>query len=109
MAFLPIVKVTPDSIRIDTNNYICLTDILGIFRYRTKNLEGIVVSIIGIEIDINLFTERLPRNNLNIECELLKAMLKKRRMMLLGAYTLTSCLSFCAKVVWLDGVCIRRF
>ncbi len=57
--FLPAVKAILETIWIDNNKYGCLTDIFWIPRKKTKDFEGTVVSIFGIEVDIKLFTTRL--------------------------------------------------
>ncbi len=104
---LPEFKATPDKIWVERNNYIGLTDIFEIPWQETKDLERMVVSVFGIEIDTNLFTARLPRDNLHKECELSAAELIKQIMTLLKAKKLTGLLCFCTKVIRLGWVFMR--
>lgn len=62
MAFLPSVEATLDRIRRKSNNYARHTVILWIPRYETKDIEGTIVSVFVIEIDMYLFALRLSRN-----------------------------------------------
>ena len=102
MVFLPTIEATPNKIRMDSNNYIFLTEILGMPQQETKDIEGTVVSVFGIEVDMNLFKLRFPRNNLHKVCELAVAILNKKSIILFKAWMMTRFLSFCAKVVRLD-------
>lgn len=86
----------------DSNNYTFLIDILGIPQYGTKDIEGTVVPVFGIEIDMNLFTLRFLRDNLYKVCELALAILNKKSIILFKSLMTTCFLSFCAKVVRLD-------
>ena len=81
------------------NNNARFTDILGILWHDTKDLEGTVVPVFDIKVDTNLFTTRLSRDKLHKACEFSASVLKKQRMTLFEAKTLTGFLSFCAKVV----------
>ncbi len=104
MALLPSAKATPDRILMESDNYARLTDIFGVPRQETKDLEGTIVSVLDIEIDTNLFTTRLQHDELHKKCELSAPALNKQRMTLLGVQMLTCFLSFCAKAVRLGLV-----
>lgn len=79
MSLLPVVKDTPDKIRIFSNNHSRLTDILGIPRKKTKDLEGTAVLAFNIEIDTNHFVERLLRDKSHRKCELIAAMFNETK------------------------------
>ena len=99
VAFFPAVEATFDRIRIKSNNYACLIDILEIPQQEIKNLEGTLVPIFGIEVDTNLFTMRLTSDILYKVCELSVSASNKKSITVLEAETLIGLLSFNAKVV----------
>lgn len=101
MALLPAIKATLDRIRMKSNNYTYLTDIPGIPRHETKDLEGTIGSIFGINIDTNLFTTHFLLNKLYEIYELASTTRNTKRIILFEAQTLTGFPLFCAKVMHL--------
>ena len=45
-------------------DYITITDILGIPRKNNKNKLGSIISVLGLEIDSNLFTLQVPEDKM---------------------------------------------
>ena len=107
IALLHAVDAAPERIRIECNNYACFTDILGIPWQGTKNFERTVVLIFGIKVDTNFFTVRFSPDRLVMENELWETEIKKLGMLLFELQTLTSFLSFCAKVLHWSGTFMR--
>lgn len=93
-----------DNIHQGYNN---LTDCLGIPRNESKDAEGTIVSVLGIELDTNLFTARLPEKKLHRAIEATKAALIQQSLTLREAQSLTGFLSFCARAVRLGWVFMR--
>lgn len=85
MALLPAIDAKHDKIRIESNNYAHLTDIFGILRQETKDLERTVVHVFSIEVDTNLFTGRFLLDKIYNIYELIKTALNKWSMMLFEA------------------------
>ncbi len=55
MALLLPIKAPPKRIRMKNNNYARLTDIFEISRQEIKDLEETLVSVLGGEVDTNIF------------------------------------------------------
>ncbi len=85
VALLPKVKATLDRIRMESDNYIRLKDILGIPQKETKDLEETVVLVFSIEVDTNLFILDLPLDKSHKACELLATELNQKSITLLEA------------------------
>lgn len=102
MAFLSEIEATLDRIWMKSNNHARFTEIFAILEQETKNIEGTIVSVFGIEVDTNFFTGLFFRNKLYKAFVLAAAMLNKQSMTLLEAETLTSFLFCYVKVVYLD-------
>lgn len=56
--------ILPKKLVAEVNVYIWLTDILGLPRNDSKDCQGMVVIVFGIELDTSPFTLRLPREKL---------------------------------------------
>lgn len=106
MALLLAVKVTPDEIWNESNNYTFFIDILEIPRQKPKDLEQSVIPVLGIKVNTNIFTFRILRNKLHEECHLVIAELNKQSRTFLKIKLLTEFLCFCAKKIRLGGVFI---
>ncbi len=48
----------------EANAYVWLTDLLGLPRNDSKDCQGTLVTVFGIEVDTSSFTARLPRDKL---------------------------------------------
>ena len=84
------VKATLDRIRIESNFYARVTDILGLPSKETRNLERTEVPIFGIQVDTNFFTTRPSLNKIHKVCELAATALNTQSRTLLKEYTLTA-------------------
>ena len=84
--------------RID-HEYRSLTDVLGIPRNESKDCQGTVIEVLGIELDINLFEARLPSEKLRRAITSSSAALESGSLTLYEADTLAGFLSFCSQVV----------
>ncbi len=54
----------PERLVAEANAYIWLTSLLGLPRNDSKDCQGTVITVFGIEVDTPSFTARLPRNKL---------------------------------------------
>lgn len=94
VVFLPAVKAMPDKTQIESDNYACLMDILGIAREETKDLETTVAPVFGFKIDTILFARSLSRDKIHKRYELSATKLNKQNITLVKAVTLTGFQSF---------------
>ena len=81
------------------HEYRSLTDVLGIPRNKSKDCQGTVIEVLGIELDSNLFEARLPPEKLHRAISSSSAALESGSLTLLEADTLAGFLSFCSQVV----------
>lgn len=103
-------NTTSKQIQQETNAYIWLTNLLGIPRNNFKDCEGIVVSILGIEVDTNLFTACLPKEKLDRAISKTAAVLAdiSGSISLFDIQSLVGFLFFCSQAVCLGRVFMRR-
>lgn len=90
------------------NGYRLFTDCLGIPRQETKDCTGTVVTVFGIEIDTNLFEARIPKDKLDKAIKATGIALTKESLTLHEVQSLTGFLFFCAQVVQLGWVFMRK-
>ena len=88
-----------DSVDRINYEYRTLIDVLGIPRNDSKDCQGTVVEVLGIELDINLFEARLPLEKLRRAIALSAAVLESGTLTLHEADTLAGFLSFYSHVV----------
>lgn len=105
---LEAILATPSRIEWHETGYRLLTDCLGIPRQEAKDCIGTIVSVFGIEIDTNLFVARIPTDKLQRARESTGLALSKESLTLHEAQSLTGFLSFCAQVVRLGWVFMRK-
>ena len=90
------------------DSYRHLTDCLSIPRQENKDCMGTVVSIFGIEVDTNSFIARISPKKLHRAKEATEKALSNNSLTLHDAQSLTGFLSFCAQVVHLEWVFMRK-
>lgn len=105
---IPERLATPAYIQRTSDEYIRLTEILGIPRNDKKDMVGTVVPILGIEVDTTKFEARLPQDKLRRAIALTQEAMQGRSMSLATAQKLAGYLSFCALVVRLGWVFMRH-
>lgn len=88
--------------------YIWLTDLLGISRNDSKDQEGTLVVVFGIEIDTSSFTAQLSKEKLEKAHDIITKILKEKSISFLDMQSLVGFLSFCSQAVKLGRVFIRR-
>ena len=79
--------------------YRAFTDVLDILRNDSKDYQGTVIEVLGIELDTNLFEARLPSEKLRRTIAASAAALESSSLTLYEADSLTGFLSFCSQVV----------
>ena len=79
--------------------YRTLTDVLGIPRNDSKDCQGTVIEVLGIELDTNLFKARLPPEKLRRAIAASAAALESGSLTLSEADSLAGFLSFCSQVI----------
>ncbi len=57
-------KASTERMKAEAKVYIWLTDLLGIPQNDSKDREGTMVEVFGIEVDTSKFTARLPKEKL---------------------------------------------
>lgn len=105
---LEATTVTTANLESYKSGYKLLTDCLGIPRQETKDRTGTVVPVFGIKIDTNLFEAQIPEDELNKAIRATGDALTKGSLALHEAQSLTGFLSFCAQVVQLGWVFMRK-
>jgi hypothetical protein len=85
-----------------------LMSVLGVPIKSSKNLEGTIVPVFGIEVDINVFTARLPADKLARAIESTRLALLENSINLLEMQSLVGFLTFCSRAVRLGRVFMRR-
>ena len=99
--FIRITKAspyTPSIVQTLKEEYIKVTDDLGIPRNDAKDHEGQVAEILGIEHDTTTFEARLSLAKLSEAIQLTSHALTRRSLTLVETQSLAGFLSFCAKV-----------
>jgi hypothetical protein len=109
--FIRVIKASPHIpaiLHALNEDYIKITDDLGIPRNDAKDHEGQVAELLGIEHDTTTFEARLPPAKLAKAILLTSQALTRRSLTLLETQSLTGFLSFCAKVVRLGRTFLRN-
>ena len=110
--FIRIVQAslaTPYYLRCHEEGYKLLTNSLGVPRQESKDCTGTLVSVLGIEIDTNLFIAQIPKEKLEKAKSATGDALSKDSLTLHELQSLTGFFSFCAQVVQLGWVFMRNF
>lgn len=102
------ISATAEKLDSYNNGYNPLTDCLDIPRQDAKDCMGTVVSVFGIKIDTNLFVARIPAKKQQKAKDATGDALCKESLTLHEAQSLTGFLSFCAQVVRLGWVFMRK-
>lgn len=107
---LIIPAISATTVKLDQYNsgYKLLTGCLGIPPQDAKDCMGTIVSVFGIEIDTNLFVARVPADKQQKAKDATGDALSKESLTLHEAQSLTGFLSFCAQVVRLGWVFMRK-
>jgi len=109
--FIRVIKASPYTPAILHNlreEYVKVTDDLGIPRNDAKDHEGQVAELLGIEHDTTTFEARLSPAKLAKAILLTTQALTRRSLTLLETQSLAGFLSFCAKVVRLGRTFMRN-
>lgn len=107
IAMLPASEATPAKLLEYSRKYNQVTDVLGIPRQESKDQEGTIIPVFGIEINSNTFIASLPPDKIAEAISVTKAALSQRSLTLKEAQSLNGHLSFCTKVVRLGWVFMR--
>jgi hypothetical protein len=105
---IPAMDASPVILQKKSEEYILLTNCLGIPRNDAKDCVGCVLTVLGIEVDTHQFVARLPQDKLNRALKATASTLAQQSLTLKEAQSLTGFLSFCAPVVRLGWVFMRR-
>lgn len=92
----------------ETIAYIWLTDLLGLPRNDSKDCQGTVVIVFGIERDTSWFTARLPTDKLEKAIKATLKVLSQKAVSFIDIQSLVGFLSFCSQAVRLGRVFMRR-
>ena len=109
--FIDILKAsaaTPSDLEAHKTSYYLFTNCLGIPRQEAKNCTGTVVPIFGNEVDTNAFTAQIPPDKLETARRATSDALSKESLTLNKMQSLMEFLSFCAQVVCLGWVFMRK-
>ncbi len=98
----------PERLVSEANAYIWLTDLLGDPRNDSKDCQGKVVRVFGIEVDTYSFTTRRSRNKLEKAILASSKVLSQKAVSYIGIQSLVGFLSFCFQAVRLGRVFMRR-
>ncbi len=99
---------SPERLVAEANAYIWLTELLGVPRNDSKDFQGTVVTVFGIEVDTSSFTARLPRNNLEKAILASSKVLSQKVVSYIDIQSLVGFLSFCSQAVRLGRVFMIR-
>jgi hypothetical protein len=91
-----------------THEYIQLTDLLGVPRNDSKDCQGTIATIFGLEVDTAKSHLRLPQEKLDKAKDLTSKALQAQSISARQAYELAGFLTFCAPAVQLGRVFMRR-
>ena len=90
---------SPERLVAEDNTYIWLTDLLGFPRNDSKDCQGIVVTVFGIEVDTCSFTAQLPRDKLEKTILASSKVLSQKAVSYIDIQSLVRFLSFCSQAV----------
>ncbi len=99
---------SPERLVAEANAYIWLTDLLGHLRNDSKDCQGTVVTVFGIEVDTPSFTIRLPRDKLEKAILASSKVLSQKAVSYIDIQSLVGFLSFCSQADRLGRVFMRR-
>ncbi len=99
---------SPERLLAEVNAYIRLTDLLGLPRNDSKDCQGTVVTVFGIEEDTPSFTARLLRDKLEKAILASSKVLSQKAVSYIDIQSLVGFLSFCSQAVRLGRVFMRR-
>lgn len=108
--FILILPHPPESREVQkaAEDYITITNYLGVQRNDKKDAEGNVVEVLGVEIDTNTMQARLSSHKMHRALEEVTTALKTGHLTLHKAQKLAGYLSFCSAVVTLGRTYMRR-
>ncbi len=92
----------------EANAYIWLTDVLGLPRNDSKDCQGTMATVFGIEVDTPSFTARLPRDKLKKAILALSKVLSQKTVSYIDIQSRVGFFSFCSQAVRLRRVFMRR-
>ena len=87
---------SPERSVAEANAYIWLTDLLGLLRNNSKDCQGTVVTVFGIEVDTPSFTARLPRDKLEKAILASSKVLSQKAVSYIDIQSLVGFLFFCS-------------
>ncbi len=90
------------------NAYIWLTDLLGLLRNDSKDYQGTVVTVFGIEVDSSSFTALPPRDRLEKAILASSKVLSQKAVSYINIQSLVGFLYFCSQAVRLGPKFMRR-
>jgi len=99
---------TPENLEKVKNDYIILTDLLGIPRRDSKDAVGTRVIVLGHLVDTVAFEVSVPRQKLDKVVDLTTKALSQSSISLIDIQSLTGLLSWCAPAVQLGWLFCRR-
>ena len=105
---IPAISATAKKLDKHNKGYKLLTDCLGIPHQNTKDCMGTIISVFGIEIDTTFFVARIPPEKQQKAKDATGNALCKESFTLHEAQSLTGFLSFCAQVICLGWVFMRK-
>jgi ribonuclease HI len=105
---IPRALATPQYVSQINLSYKQLTDALGLPRNDKKDAQGTTVTVFGIEIDTIRMIARLPEDKLKRAIIITAQVLEHRTMTLEQAQRVGGYLTFCARVVQLGWVYMRK-
>ncbi len=101
-------KAFTERIKAEAKAYICLTDLLGMPRNDSKNHEGKIVEVFGIEVDTSKFTARLPKEKLEKAKNTTNKILGRKSVSFINILLVVGFFLFCSQAVLLGRVFMRR-
>jgi hypothetical protein len=104
----PRLHLVPHVLRVATDNWIAITDSLGIPRASAKDEQGTTVTALGIEIDTLAMEARLPQSKLDKSLKVISALLSSQSVSRKDIERVTGLLSFCSQAVTIGRTHIRR-
>jgi hypothetical protein len=104
---IPFSSSIDSAIQLAADEYIAVTDLLGLPRNDSKNECGMVVPVLGYEIDTRIFILRIPADKLAKAHSATSQFLLKNSISLHETDSLAGFLGFCAPAVRLGRVFLR--
>ena len=107
MLVIPVPQATTTFLEAIRNQWIAITDFLGIPRNDSKDIEGRTVTILGYEVDTDKLEARIPNSKKERISQLCSELLTQSFVSLGDARRLAGLLNFCASVVQLGRVYLQ--